>query len=151
MILRLAEQLDVPLRERNQLLLAGGYAPVYTETPLESPRMEAVRAAVRQVLAAHEPCPAVVIDRDAREEQAVEHQQQREGDDQDRLGVRPVLGHIRADGPGGQPRKQGGGEQLVQWRREDQGQGAEAHHAEHQQRRVSRGHAPAGQVDDARQ
>ena len=63
MVLRLAEQLDVPLRDRNQLLLAGGYAPVYAETPLESPRMEAVRAAVRQVLAAHEPYPAVVVDR----------------------------------------------------------------------------------------
>jgi transcriptional regulator with XRE-family HTH domain len=63
MVLRLAEQLDVPLRERNQLLLAGGYAPVFAETPLDSPQMEAVRAAVRQVLAAHEPYPAVVVDR----------------------------------------------------------------------------------------
>jgi transcriptional regulator with XRE-family HTH domain len=53
MILRLAEQLDVPLRERNQLLLAAGYAPVYAETALDSPSMTAVRAAVRQVLAGH--------------------------------------------------------------------------------------------------
>jgi transcriptional regulator with XRE-family HTH domain len=63
MVLHLAEQLDVPLRERNHLLLAAGYAPVYSETALDSPRMTAVRAAVRQVLAGHEPYPAVVVDR----------------------------------------------------------------------------------------
>ncbi len=63
MILRLAEQLDVPLRERNQLLLAAGYAPVYAETALDSPSMAAVRAAVRQVLAGHEPYPALAVDR----------------------------------------------------------------------------------------
>jgi transcriptional regulator with XRE-family HTH domain len=63
MILRLAEQLDLPLRERNHLLLAAGYAPVYGETALEAPPMAAVREAVRQVLAAHEPYPAVVVDR----------------------------------------------------------------------------------------
>jgi transcriptional regulator with XRE-family HTH domain len=63
MILRLAEPLDLPLRERNQLLLAAGYAPVYAETALDSPRLAAVRAAVRQVLTAHEPYPAAVVDR----------------------------------------------------------------------------------------
>jgi transcriptional regulator with XRE-family HTH domain len=63
MILRLAEQLDLPLRERNQLLLAAGYAPVYAETALESPPMAAIRAAVRQVLVGHEPYPAVAVDR----------------------------------------------------------------------------------------
>jgi len=66
MVLRLAEQLDVPLRERNGLLLAAGYAPVYAETTLDAPdapRMAAVRAAVRQVLIGHEPYPAVVVDR----------------------------------------------------------------------------------------
>ena len=63
MLLRLAEPLDVPLRERNHLLLAAGYAPVYAETALDSPQMSGVRAAVRQVLAAHEPYPAVVVDR----------------------------------------------------------------------------------------
>ncbi len=63
MVLRLAEELEVPLRERNQLLLAAGFAPAYTETALDSPRMTAVRAALRQVLAAHEPFPAVVVDR----------------------------------------------------------------------------------------
>jgi transcriptional regulator with XRE-family HTH domain len=63
MILLLAEQLDVPLRERNHLLLAAGYAPVYAETPLNSPQMSAVREAVHQVLTGHEPYPAVVVDR----------------------------------------------------------------------------------------
>lgn len=63
MILRLSEQLDVPLRERNRLLLAGGYAPVYPEHDLTSPPMDAVRTALRQVLTGHEPYPAVVVDR----------------------------------------------------------------------------------------
>lgn len=62
-ILRLAEELDLPLRERNHLLLAAGYAPVYSEAPLDSPEMSAVRGAVRQVLTGHEPYPAVVVDR----------------------------------------------------------------------------------------
>ncbi len=63
LVLLLAEQLEVPLRERNLLLLAGGYAPVYPETPLDAPRMAAVRGAVRQVLTGHDPYPAVVVDR----------------------------------------------------------------------------------------
>ncbi|KWX05390.1 XRE family transcriptional regulator [Carbonactinospora thermoautotrophica] len=63
MVLHLADQLDVPLRERNHLLLAAGYAPVYPETALDSPQMSAVRTAVRQVLTGHEPYPAVVVDR----------------------------------------------------------------------------------------
>ena len=63
MVLHLAEQLEVPLRERNALLLAAGYAPVYVETSLDSPHMLAVRSAVRDILAAHEPNPAVVFDR----------------------------------------------------------------------------------------
>jgi transcriptional regulator with XRE-family HTH domain len=63
LVLQLAEHLDVPLRERNRLLLAAGYAPVFGETPLDAPRMQAVRQAVRQVLAGHEPYPAVVVDR----------------------------------------------------------------------------------------
>jgi transcriptional regulator with XRE-family HTH domain len=63
MVLQLAEHLDVPLRERNRLLLAAGYAPVFGETPLDAPELSAVRAAVRQVLAAHEPYPAAVVDR----------------------------------------------------------------------------------------
>jgi transcriptional regulator with XRE-family HTH domain len=63
MVLLLAKQLDVPLRERNHLLLAAGYAPVYAETALDAPEMAAVRAAVRQVLTGHEPYPAVAVDR----------------------------------------------------------------------------------------
>jgi transcriptional regulator with XRE-family HTH domain len=63
MILHLAEELDVPLRERNHLLLAAGYAPVYAQGPLESPQLSAVRTAVRQVLAGHEPYPSLAVDR----------------------------------------------------------------------------------------
>lgn len=63
MLLHLADHLDVPLRERNQLLLAGGYAPVYRERRLDSDGMTAVRSAIRRLLAAHEPFPAVVVDR----------------------------------------------------------------------------------------
>ena len=63
MILYLADRLEVPLRERNRLLLSGGYAPAYGERPLESDEMAAVRGALERVLAAHEPYPAVVLDR----------------------------------------------------------------------------------------
>jgi len=63
MVLHLSEHLELPLRERNHLLLAAGLAPVYGESDLDAPQMAPVRAAVRQVLAAHEPFPAVVVDR----------------------------------------------------------------------------------------
>jgi transcriptional regulator with XRE-family HTH domain len=63
MILRLTGQLQVPLRERNVLLLAGGYAPAYPQYGLQAPERDSVRAALRQVLAGHKPYPAVVIDR----------------------------------------------------------------------------------------
>jgi transcriptional regulator with XRE-family HTH domain len=63
MVLRLGEHLDVPLRERNQLLLAAGYAPVYSESGLADPDMAAARQAVRQLLTGHEPYPAAVVDR----------------------------------------------------------------------------------------
>ena len=63
MILHLAEHLDVPLRDRNALLLAGGYAPAYPERGLAEPELQAVQAALKQVLAGHEPCPAVVVNR----------------------------------------------------------------------------------------
>jgi len=63
MILRLTEHLDVPLRERNSLLLAGGYAPAYPAHELDSPPLDAVRQALKQLLAGHEPYPAVVVDR----------------------------------------------------------------------------------------
>jgi transcriptional regulator with XRE-family HTH domain len=62
MLLRLAERLEVPLRERNHLLLAGGYAPAFGQTALDAPKMAGVRDALRQVLAGHEPFPAVVVD-----------------------------------------------------------------------------------------
>jgi transcriptional regulator with XRE-family HTH domain len=63
LLLRLAERLEVPLRERNHLLLAGGYAPAFGQTALDAPEMAGVLAALRQVLAGHEPYPAVVVDR----------------------------------------------------------------------------------------
>ncbi len=63
MVLRLAERLDVPLRERNTLLLAAGFAPAYPERSLEDPALEAARAVVDRVLAGHEPYPALAIDR----------------------------------------------------------------------------------------
>jgi transcriptional regulator with XRE-family HTH domain len=63
MILRLTEQLDVPLRERNVLLLAGGYAPAYPHHGLDEPELDSVRAALRQVLVGHNPYPAVVVNR----------------------------------------------------------------------------------------
>ena len=63
MVLHLAEQLDVPLRERNRLLLAAGYAPVYGERPLDDPALDAARRAVERVLQGHEPYPALAIDR----------------------------------------------------------------------------------------
>ena len=63
MIERLAGHLDVPLRERNRLLVAGGYAPAHPEHRLEEPDLAAVRAALSVVLAAHEPHPAVLLNR----------------------------------------------------------------------------------------
>jgi transcriptional regulator with XRE-family HTH domain len=63
MVLHLAEELDVPLRERNTLLLAAGYAPAYSEHPLDSAGLQVVRSAVQKVLTAHEPYPALAVDR----------------------------------------------------------------------------------------
>src|SRR5688572_21153756 len=63
MVLHLAERLDVPLRERNRLLLAAGYAPVFRERLLEDEEMAPVRDALERFLAAHEPYPALVVDR----------------------------------------------------------------------------------------
>jgi transcriptional regulator with XRE-family HTH domain len=63
MVLHLAEELDVPLRDRNQLLLAAGYAPVYGQRGLDEPEMGPVREALDAVLRGHEPYPAVVVDR----------------------------------------------------------------------------------------
>jgi hypothetical protein len=63
MVLRLAEQLEVPLRERNHLLVAAGFAPVYRERPLADPTLEAARRVVELVLTGHEPHPAIAVDR----------------------------------------------------------------------------------------
>jgi transcriptional regulator with XRE-family HTH domain len=63
MLMRLAQRLDVPLRERNRLMLAAGYAPLYTERPLDDGAMAAVREAMAAVLRGHEPYPALAIDR----------------------------------------------------------------------------------------
>lgn len=63
MLLHLAEELDVPLRERNGLLVAAGFAPVYAERSLDDPALRATREAVDLVLAGHEPYPALAVDR----------------------------------------------------------------------------------------
>jgi len=62
MLMRLAERLDMPLRERNRLLLAGGFAPAHGERPLAAPDMEEARAVVEAVLAGHAPFPALAVD-----------------------------------------------------------------------------------------
>lgn len=63
LVLHLAEHLAVPLRERNSLLLAAGYAPVYPERELDAAELAPVRAALDKVLTGHQPYPAVVVDR----------------------------------------------------------------------------------------
>ena len=63
MVLRLAERLEVPLRERNQLLTSAGYAAMYRERPLDHPDMAEARAAVELILRCHEPNPALAMDR----------------------------------------------------------------------------------------
>jgi transcriptional regulator with XRE-family HTH domain len=63
MVLHLAEHLDVPLRDRNQLLLAAGYAPSFRHGDLDDPSFAPVREALDSVLAAYEPYPALVVDR----------------------------------------------------------------------------------------
>ena len=63
LVLTIADHLDVPLRERNDLLLAAGYAPRYSRTPLDDDSMARVRASLQRMLDAHDPYPGVVIDR----------------------------------------------------------------------------------------
>jgi transcriptional regulator with XRE-family HTH domain len=63
MVLRLTERLEVPLRERNTMLLAAGFAPAYPERDLDDPALDVARAAVDRVLAGHEPFPALAVDR----------------------------------------------------------------------------------------
>src|SRR5512139_2103150 len=62
LVLHLAGHLDVPLRERNALLLAAGYAPTFKETSLDADEMAPVRAALDRVLGGHEPYPAIAVD-----------------------------------------------------------------------------------------
>ena len=63
MVLRLAEHLEVPPRERNALLAAAGYAPLFRERPLDDPRLAPARQALQRLLDAHEPWPALAVDR----------------------------------------------------------------------------------------
>src|SRR5271168_1373340 len=63
MVVRLARALDVPLRERNGMLAAAGYAPLYAAAALDAPELGRVHAALTAMLAQHEPFPAVVMDR----------------------------------------------------------------------------------------
>ncbi|GHJ94611.1 transcriptional regulator [Streptomyces sp. NE5-10] len=62
MVLRLAEHLDVPVRDRNALLLAAGYAPRYAESPLDAPELETLRDGIARLLQGYEPYPALVVD-----------------------------------------------------------------------------------------
>src|SRR5262245_49867123 len=63
MVVQLTTALDVPLRQRNAMLLAAGFAPVYRETNLAAPELTPVRQAIDRILKKHEPYPAIVIDR----------------------------------------------------------------------------------------
>ena len=63
MVLHLSEQLDVPLRDRNHMLFAAGFAPAFEERAIDAPEMTPVRDALERVLTGHEPYPAVVVDR----------------------------------------------------------------------------------------
>jgi transcriptional regulator with XRE-family HTH domain len=63
MLLRLADELDMPLRERNLMLVSGGYAPVFGERSLDDPALKPARAAVDLILRGHEPYPAIAVDR----------------------------------------------------------------------------------------
>ncbi|MFE2674599.1 helix-turn-helix domain-containing protein [Streptomyces hygroscopicus] len=62
MVLRLADHLDVPVRERNALLIAAGYAPVYPERSVDDPSMSALRESLERLLTGYEPFPALVVD-----------------------------------------------------------------------------------------
>jgi transcriptional regulator with XRE-family HTH domain len=63
MVMLLATHLDIPLRERNVLLVAGGFAPVYSERPFDDPGLEAARRAIALIVQAHEPFPALAVNR----------------------------------------------------------------------------------------
>src|SRR5579884_4305753 len=63
MLLRVSERLAIPYRDRNEILLAAGHAPAFPERPLDDPDLAPVRAALDEILAAHEPYPAIAFDR----------------------------------------------------------------------------------------
>lgn len=63
MVLRLTEQLDVPLRERNVILMAAGFAPIYRDRPLGSPELAGARSVIQRILDGHDPHPALAVDR----------------------------------------------------------------------------------------
>jgi transcriptional regulator with XRE-family HTH domain len=63
MVLALGQALDLPLRERNTLLIAAGFAPVYRSSPLQDPAMQHVEQALTRIMTFHEPHPAVLLDR----------------------------------------------------------------------------------------
>lgn len=63
MLLRLSDRLDIPLRERNHMFTAAGYAPVYSERRLDDPGLDAARRTIEMLLRAHEPYPALAVDR----------------------------------------------------------------------------------------
>lgn len=63
MILRLAAELEVPLRDRNAMLLSAGFAPVFADRPLDDRSLDAARASIETLLGAHEPFPAIAVDR----------------------------------------------------------------------------------------
>jgi len=63
LVLRLADHLDIPLRGRNELLLAAGFAPEFSESGLDAPDLSIVLVAIRQLLTGHNPYPALVVDR----------------------------------------------------------------------------------------
>jgi transcriptional regulator with XRE-family HTH domain len=63
MLLQVLEQLDVPFREQNRVLLAAGHAPAFPERPLDGPELAPVREALDLILTTHDPYPAVVVDR----------------------------------------------------------------------------------------
>ncbi|HEX5288945.1 MAG TPA: helix-turn-helix transcriptional regulator [Streptosporangiaceae bacterium] len=63
LVLRLAEHLEIPLRGRNELLLAAGFAPEYSQSDLDAPALSMVRVAIRQLLTGHNPYPALAVDR----------------------------------------------------------------------------------------
>lgn len=63
MVVRLAESLELPLRERNDLLLAAGFAPAYAQSSLDAPALAPILSALEHILAGHLPYPAIVVDR----------------------------------------------------------------------------------------